>query len=74
MSVFETVKRRSSVPVAKSRLKVLLVSDRVNCTPDTYEKLKEELYLSISKYMEVTPEIFDVEITHSNIFIKLAGE
>lgn len=74
MNVFEASPKKSSVAIAKERLKVLLISDRVNCTPDTFEKLRDELYLTVSKYIEVAPEIFDVEITQSNISIKLTGE
>lgn len=64
----------SSVSVAKERLKSLLVSDRVNCTPDTFEKIHTELYKTISKYIEVVPEHFDIKVTSSYIHIKLAGE
>ena len=74
MGVFETKKKTSSVLVAKDRLKVLLVSDRVNCTPDALEKIQSELYKTISKYIEVVPEEFDVKMTHSYIYIKLMGE
>ncbi len=74
MNVFETSKKHSSVSVAKNRLKVLLVSDRVDCTPDKLEKINLELYKTISKYIEVSPEEFDVRITRSSIFIKLTGE
>lgn len=74
MSVFETKKKASSVLIAKDRLKALLVSDRVNCTPDASEKMKLELYKTISKYIDVTPEEFDVQITRNNIYIKLTGE
>ena len=73
-NIFLTTDKKSSVSIAKERLKLLLVSDRANCTPDTFEKLRDELYLTVSKYIEVSPEIFDVEITQSNISIKLAGE
>lgn len=74
MSVFETVKQHSSVSIAKNRLKVLLVSDRVNCTPDTLEKINLELYQTISKYIEVSPEDFHVRMTRSDIHITLTGE
>ena len=74
MSVFETKKKTSSVLIAKDRLKVLLVSDRVNCTPDVLEKFELELYKTITKYIEVEPEHFDVQITRDNIYIKLSGE
>ena len=68
------MKRNDSVTVAKDRLRSLLVSDRVNCTPDTFDKIHTELYKTISKYIEVIPEEFDVKMTHSYIHIKLTGE
>lgn len=74
MSVFETKKKTSSVRIAKDRLKVLLVSDRVNCTPDAFEKIKMELFKTVSKYLDVAPEEFDVQITRTDIHIKLTGE
>lgn len=64
----------NSVSIAKERIKALLVSDRVNCTPDTFEKVQSELYKTISKYIEIVPEEFDVKITRSYIYIKLMGE
>lgn len=39
MHVFERGMHHSSVRIAKERLKSLLVSDRVQCQPDTYELL-----------------------------------
>ena len=74
MNVFETKRRNASVSVAKDRLKTLLVSDRVNCTPDTLEKIQSELYKTVSKYIEIIPEEFDVKMTRSYIYIKLMGE
>ncbi len=74
MNVFETKKKNTSVDVAKDRLKALLVSDRVNCTPDTFEKLQKDLYKTISKYMEVIPDEFKVKMTSTYIYIQLTGE
>lgn len=74
MHVFENDIRKPSVPIAKERLKALIVSDRVHCAPDTYEFLCRELYRTISKYMKVTEQQFDVEITRSKITIQLTGE
>ena len=74
MNVFETKKRNASVSVAKDRLKTLLVSDRVNCTPDTFEKIQTELFKTVSKYIEIIPEEFDVKMTRSYIYIRLMGE
>lgn len=66
--------KRSSVRIAKDRLKVLVVSDRMKCQPDAYEKMNRELYQVLSKYMEITPEEFDVSYTRTQIHIKLTGE
>ena len=66
--------RNGSVLIAKDRLKSTLVSNRVNCTPDTFEKIHSELFQTISKYIEVIPEEFDVKVTNSYIHITLTGE
>ena len=53
-----------SVSVAKERLKNLLVLDR----------LSKDLYYTVSKYMEITPENFNIEITRTDIHIRYTGE
>lgn len=66
--------KNGSVSIAKDRLKSLLVSDRTNCTPDTFEKIHTELFQTVSKYFEIIPDEFDVKITNSYIYITLTGE
>ncbi len=66
--------KRSSVDVAKDRLKVLIVSDRICCKGDEIERIYYELYRVLSKYIEITPEEFDVIIARDHIHIKLTGE
>lgn len=68
------MKRNGSVSVAKDRLRALLVSDRMNCTPDTLQKIQNDLYLTLSKYMELIPDDFEVHLNQSHIYIKLTGE
>ena len=65
---------RSSVSVAKSRLRTLVTSDRVSCAPDDYEKICRELYKSLSKYMELTEDNFRVDICRTHILISFAGD
>lgn len=66
--------KNSSVSIAKNRLKALVVSDRVQCTPSVYDHICRDLYLTLSKYMELTEEDFQVEINRSQIVIKITGE
>lgn len=35
--------KKSSVSVAKSRLKLLIVSDRISCSPAEYENISRDL-------------------------------
>ena len=44
-------RRKSSCQVAKDRLKILLISDRVNCSPEMMELIKADITKVISKYM-----------------------
>ena len=64
----------SSVFIAKERLKNLLVSDRIQCTPDSVERLTRDLYQTISKYMEVEQKDLDIKITRNDIHIRYTGE
>ena len=66
--------KKSSVDIAKERLKALVDSDRVSCRPEDIEKITWELYRSLSKYIELTSEDFSVSFTRNNIHIKLIGE
>ena len=63
-----------SVYVAKERLKNLLVSYRIQCTPDAVERLTKDLYQTVSKYMEIEQEKISIEITRNDIHIKYMGE
>ncbi len=74
MQKFGWNKKRTSVTIAKERLRLILSSDRVNSTPEYMERIAEELFLTVSKYIEITPENFTVQITQSDIHIQLAGE
>lgn len=66
--------KNSSVSIAKNRLRTLVISDRVQCTPSAYEHICKDLYEPLSKYMELTEDDFQVEINRSQIVIKIAGE
>ncbi len=74
MGVFESKHKTTSVFIAKDRLKLLLVSDRAECTPDILEMLKKDLYNTVSKYMKVEPDTFDVQINYKEIHIYITGD
>ena len=51
--------------IAKDRLKLVLISDRANCSPDVMENIKNDIIKVISKYMEIDCEGLDIQITQT---------
>ena len=65
MGLFDFFSRNKSGNVAKDRLKLLLVSDRANCSPEIMEAIKNDIIKVISKYMEIDCEGLDIQITQT---------
>lgn len=65
MSFTDFFKKKSSSSVAKDRLKLVLVSDRANCSPDLMEQIKNDIINVISKYIEIDVEGLDIKITQT---------
>ncbi len=65
MGLFDLFKKKNSGDVAKDRLKLLLVSDRANCSPDVMEMIKNDIINVISKYMVIDTEALDIQITQT---------
>lgn len=65
MSFMDFFKKTSSKDVAKDRLKLLLVSDRANCSPDVMEAIKNDIIKVISKYMDIDCEGLEIQITQT---------
>ncbi|MDE6751057.1 MAG: cell division topological specificity factor MinE [Lachnospiraceae bacterium] len=57
------LKRKSSREIAKDRLKILLISDRVNCSPEMMEMIKNDIAKVISKYMKIDAKSMEIQIT-----------
>ena len=60
--MFRFFSRKSSCQVAKDRLKILLISDRVNCSPEVMDLIKTDIAKVISKYMKIDTENMDIQI------------
>lgn len=63
MGLSDFFKRKTSSGVAKDRLKLVLVSDRANCSPEIMEQMKNDIIAVISRYMEIDMEGLDIKIT-----------
>lgn len=65
MALLDLFRKKSSSAVAKDRLKLLLVSDRANCSPELMEQIKNEIIQVISKYMDIDTQGLDIQITET---------
>lgn len=62
MGITDFFRWKSSGHVAKDRLKMVLVSDRANCSPYDLEQIKNDLIFVLSKYVEIDSNGLDIEI------------
>lgn len=58
--------KRQSGRIARERLKILLVTDRIGCNPNTTEEIKKEIIKVISKYIDIDKDNCIVEIQHES--------
>ena len=65
MGLMDLFKKKSSGDVAKDRLKLLLVSDRANCSPEMMEMIKNDIIQVISKYMDIDTDSLNIQITET---------
>jgi len=62
-----------SKQIAKDRLRLVLVHDRVNVSPQFMEFLKEDMIKVISNYMEINEREMEVNLTQTNSSVALVA-
>lgn len=55
--------KKKSREVAKDRLKILLISDRINCSPAMMEKMKEDIFEVLSQYMQIDMKKMELQVS-----------
>ena len=63
----------SSKEIAKERLRLVLVHDRANVSPQLMEVLKEDMIRVISNYMEINEQEMEVSFTKTNSSVALVA-
>jgi cell division topological specificity factor len=77
MGVFEfMIGRKKPTPseVAKSRLKVVLVHDRMKISPELLELIKSELLAAISRRLEVDEQHMQISMARESGWDKLLAD
>jgi cell division topological specificity factor len=60
--------------VAKERLQLVLVHDRVKLSPELIETLKSEIIAVISKHVTIDQEAMEIKITQGKGFQQLTAD
>ena len=58
-------RKKNSGEIARNRLKLLLVADKANCSPELMEMIKDDMIHVISKYMEIDADGIEISITRT---------
>ena len=65
-------KRPHSGLVAKERLSTLLAAERLNCSPQSLDMLKNDLIAAAEKYLVIEPEQISISISQTNPAVLIA--
>ena len=71
MKILNMFRKKKSREIAKDRLKILLISDRVNCSQEMMEMIKNDIAKVISKYMKIDTNSMEIQITKTGAKGKL---
>jgi cell division topological specificity factor len=63
----------SSKEVAKERLRLVLVHDRANISPELLQLLKDDLIKTVSKYFEIEEKSLEVTLDTSDDVVALVA-
>ena len=64
----------TSRQMAKDRLQLVLVHDRINISPGMLDTMKDEMIKVISKYVEIDPDGVEVTFTQSKRQSRLTAD
>ena len=72
MKIFGKSEKKSG-QIAKERLQVVLIHDRLSVSPEVMEKLKTEIIAVISKYMDVNKSGMEFSIANDEDSVALVA-
>lgn len=62
---------KSSGQVARKRMQIVLMHDRIDITPDLMEAVKNDIMAVLSKYMEIDNKSLKVDLEQGKDFMAL---
>ena len=66
-------KKEETGKIARDRLKVVLIHDRANISPEVMENLKNDIIKVISNYMEINQQDMDISLANDDDSVALVA-
>ena len=63
LRLIEFLTKKNFGTIAKRRLQFVLIADRIGCTQEILEMIKDDMIKAISKYMEIDTTGLEIKIT-----------
>ena len=60
-------RKKKSSEIAKDRLKILLISDRIDCSPEVMGMIKRDIAKILCKYMQIDTSTLELEFSRRKI-------
>lgn len=60
-------RKKKSGEIAKDRLKILLISDRIDCSSEVMEMIKKDIARILCKYMQIDTSTLELEFSRRKI-------
>lgn len=67
MILKQLFRKKTSKDIAKDRLKILLISDRLHCSPEMMELIKKDIAKVLSRYIQIEPGKMEIEVSKRKI-------
>jgi len=58
-------RQKKSSNIAKDRLKLVLMHDRVNCSTELLEMIKNDIIMVLSKYVDIDNNELDINVSQA---------
>lgn len=73
MKILGKTEKSSSKDIARERLRLVLVHDRANVSPQLMEVLRDDMIKVISNYMEINESDMEITLTNDDSSVALVA-
>ena len=62
MNLFPVFRKKNSGEIARNRLKLLLVADKADCSPEIMQMIKDDMVRVVSRYLNIDSDRIEIQM------------